>query len=470
MPTVLVNFRLKTTGIRALIVQEERKASKKEMPSLLPQERTDATIQINKTKFEEQQQAQLPSPSTTPQKNNATIIVTELEIASVSRRRKNNENISRRISCILQQGRPDFRGFYKRAHLCGADRPLPDTLRSSLEYIPTIDTDLNLLVMGDSVGMQIAGALQKCAGHGKRKTLLGAGGNGEGITVMQAKGGRSYVAGWRILDMLLRRGQDQPLPPERGGGWRQEYVDKLFNETGGRAFDSLIFRIPQGWIQVEDVTQQQLLETVTLARELFNVSSVTFLTHPMSNNYGSSDEARLLNRLNTEITDFADQWNASAAKSTGVQHVFSLDFGGLMNQATKVIAEVVFGLDTSTDAYLDTSIVVNPGSRRPFYPPAALLCGRAPLYNITVKGREYPDCERNGLSVDGMHVCMEVLAAKTFMGFTCQQACFHNNNNGPVANDDDYVDDTVVRSCARACDQRYMSLDDSVMVEGVVVE
>ena len=61
-------------------------------------------------------------------------------------------------------------------------------------------------------------------------------------------------------------------------------------------------------------------------------------------------------------------------------------------------------------------------------------------------------CEKNQITYDGLHFCMETLQGRINAGIACLLGCIHNN--------DDVMgkDEAQVSSCAANCNAQFMSL------------
>ncbi len=93
------------------------------------------------------------------------------------------------------------------------------------------------------------------------------------------------------------------------------------------SFDAMVSRIPHGWMTLDQISEKALNETVHLAHELFNVSSIVFmLLLPFVNNVHTIEDLRLLNETNTLIRNFVRKWEKSGDGGSGVKHLLLLEF------------------------------------------------------------------------------------------------------------------------------------------------
>ena len=69
---------------------------------------------------------------------------------------------------------------------------------------------------------------------------------------------------------------DETTGPYKGKGWKWEHLHMLQNVTQS-SMDAMIFRIPCGWIDPNDVTMKNLEETVSMAIQHLNVKVVVMV-------------------------------------------------------------------------------------------------------------------------------------------------------------------------------------------------
>jgi hypothetical protein len=141
-----------------------------------------------------------------------------------------------------------------------------------LDFSTSIRTNLKILLMGDSVGIQFSQTLEMAMGADPcARKVLGyswgrkEGAGHEGLHVSTPIEGGGTIAGWRINGILQRAGENKPGPNACCGGWSREDSHKLprhnYTTTVGKnttttigSFDVLIFRIPHGWVGLNLVT------------------------------------------------------------------------------------------------------------------------------------------------------------------------------------------------------------------------
>ena len=329
-------------------------------------------------------------------------------------------------------------------HFCRDDsrrrKDFPAEIKSIIgEFTPVLTTTQNILVMGDSVGMQLSHLFQHQGGSVTKrvlKTYSDTTGAKEWISLTHTQGG-GVIAGYRILGFLTRSGLSLRLPPlssggSGGGGWRYEDVARLKSQrfplsqyTG--LFDTLIFRIPQVWIGLHQVTFHNLRETVENAQALFNVSTVIFTNLPIINNYNETSKLIHLKTANEEIRSFVKHWQTNVTTvNKNKPKVSLLEIGTFINNIGFRNAQNI-GYDISSRQFIFDRIPEN----RAFPRAAALNCAEPIVANQT--------CPINMLYKDGIHWCMETVGPRIIAGVACLQSC-------------------QTAECDEACNQQYMRL------------
>lgn len=214
-------------------------------------------------------------------------------------------------------------------------------------------------------------------------------------------------------------------------------MELILNRTN--SIDAVIYRLPQGWLELKDITYQSLNETVRLVHDLLGMSVLTFLTFPIINNYESRESLIELHETNELIRGFAEDWNEG--KLDSLPYIFIISFGELIMSAARKNAEII-GLANATSDHVFSQRVMFD-AQAIYSSPAALVCADPPTKQDK---SNTSTCHLNQLSVDGVHPCMENFAGRLFGGIACQHACLFNHHVCGVI------------SCAQKCDRDYMSL------------
>jgi hypothetical protein len=356
--------------------------------------------------------------------------------------------------CPIVEGGPKIR----------ARRGLPAEMNNTmgvLDFTTRVTTDLKILFMGDSVSIQTSQGFEEAAGalHTHRAVIRYSWGNHEGLTVSAPVRGGGVVAGWRLTGLLSRRGENKRLPNSGGGGWVRTDVHNLTGHTYNAttndqseeeseeskavgSFNAMVIRIPHGWMTLDQISEKALNETVHLAHELFNVTSIVFVSLPFVNNVNTMEDLRLLNETNTLIRNFVRKWEKSGdAGSSGVEHLLLLEFGDFVDSLMEWNARLM-GFDTSVANY--TIEALERGKQS-----IAQVCStRVKVGSST--------CELNSISLDGMHWCMETIGGRVFAGTSCLLACAFNKETRDGSTTSPPT--TAIRQCEQRCNDDFMSL------------
>jgi hypothetical protein len=380
-----------------------------------------------------------------------------------------------RISYTLhpQSTRPyndTFNPYQRCPILKGKREGLPAAMKNAtgvLDFTTSVTTDLKILFMGDSVSLHYSQGFEEAAGaqHAQRTVIRYAFRVHEGLHVSAPVRGGGVVAGWRITGLLRRKGENEPLPNEKGGGWVREDVRNLTaltynvtNDQGEEAsktvgsFDAMVIRIPHGWIPLEEITAKVLNETVQLAHELFGVSVIVFVSMPFVNNVVTKKDLRMLKEKNDLLRDFVRSWQTDAAAG-GVKHLLLLEFGDFADSLMEWNARLM-GYDTSVASYKMETLSCCP--RRGYTQSIAQVCSARVLIGTK-------KCVGNSITVEGTHWCMGTIGGRFFAGTSCLLACAYND--APV---DGSTATTNMRHCEKRCNDQFMSLEPvhiSTMVE-----
>jgi hypothetical protein len=334
------------------------------------------------------------------------------------------------------------------------------------DFVPLIETDLNILFMGDSVGIQFSQAFEGAVGGYNRSViretsfyeLEGYDVHLEGLHSAPTTGG-GWIAGWRITGMLRQDGEGKPLPNEPGGGWWKEdavaLADHMYQQGRSKSrvepeFDSLVFRIPQGWISSEAVNTETMQETIRVAHGLFGVRSVIFVTLPLCNNYRNASDVKAMQEANERIANFAKNYQPTNNNGKSVQHVMFLDFGQLVWELISWNARLI-GMQGSIESMFARK-VGHVDLNDKFTPAQAHVCAR----KMNPKSR-FGECIRNHLSYDGMHWCMETIGGRVNAGLACLIGCVHNDE--AECSDERHLQ---VQQCARTCNNHFMRIQPNV--------
>ncbi|KAG7363964.1 hypothetical protein IV203_037166 [Nitzschia inconspicua] len=306
---------------------------------------------------------------------------------------------------------------------------LPTYLQEIMDVTTYIQTNLKILSVGDSVGIQFHQVLEEAIGgvwNDTRRTVYqNAWGDHESVSVLTVN--QTVVAAFRMTGLLLPSGKNQP-PPNAGpnlktgaGGWNPQHVQQLLQHeytitttttptstttTRITKFDVMLFRIPHGWLTLDTITQHNLHEAILLAHDLFGVNIVVLQTLFFNNNVRTMDELQQLHRTNDMIRRFVKEWNHSTVT------VLLLDFGQWVDQLVHWNAQHMLQMDVRDTNYTLQRL----GCFKKFPPSLAVACA-------TLENRTDCTCIRNRLSIDGMHWCMESMGGRILAATACLIKC-----------------------------------------------
>ena len=354
-------------------------------------------------------------------------------------------------------------------YVCKADSKFGPRLPTSplftapniLDFQTQITSSLKILILGDSVGIQLSQALQEAMGAppNKRNVLKYAWRKHEGVHLATDVRGGGMAAGYRITGMFQykQRNNKFQLAPVPGGGWMQKHVDllkeALVNATSSKTktsigdsgsgsgsgsgndsdFDVVVLQFPYGWLErpkEESFNPASLMEAVKTSHGTFGAKTVILQTVPMQSNYENLH--RELINVNSAIEDFVKAYQPPE-DGTGVQSVLLMDLAFLsMNLfvhnavGMKMVppkALEILNLSVSLREkegrlvhYLNKTLEQRLDCCNPEYKEVvAFSCG------VPVKEGKY--CQRNIYSFDGMHWCMVSLSLVRAFGFAGSCIC-----------------------------------------------
>lgn len=356
--------------------------------------------------------------------------------------------------------------------------------KDKLNFTTTVSTNLKLLFMGDSVGIQILQQFSVAAGvttHRQRHIMRYSWGQHEGLSLAPIRGG-GLLAGWRLTGMLARANENRPLPNKPGGGWCQLDVGQLQSASsyfmvanGGDTqnthstnsgtnsstinYDAMVFRPPDGWVGADTISYESFQETVELAHELFGVKTVIFVSLFFSNNNRTPEDVLDRHTANANLHKFARDWNFNHSQqqsysrrtndsTSGVQNILVLEFGNLMDELIERNARSM-GHDTSTVATTQNYTMdrLSP-DKKGISKSIPHVCAKKPVVHPLVSP---PSCDLNVITSDGMHMCMETYGDSIVAGISCLLGCVHNEDSPSV---------DLVGECASKCNSQFMTLED----------
>ena len=351
-----------------------------------------------------------------------------------------------------------------------------------LDFTATISSNLKLLLIGDSVMIQLAQAFDEMLGghelnsrnilwemtrtYHKHRDVDG------GSFVGPTRGG-GVSATWRMTGLLSKSNKGRKPANSRGGGWSDVEIDKLLNHeypdpssngqtlTKVGAFDAVIFRVMHGWMHHNEITHDRLVEAIELSNELFGAKTVILMNIPFTNNVKTMEDYLAVQAINNDIQDIANKWHLrykdlkSDGDRKGVENVLVQDFDAfykhvIWSNARHIGYNVSFPLTLSPSGFDSEgwTFLFDRLSNNDEYPPSIpMVCANKTL------NADKSSCDRNILWLDGMHLCAETLAARHSASLACLLGCVYNKR-GSV----DEENESVPRECERDCNEQFMSV------------
>jgi hypothetical protein len=404
-----------------------------------------------------------------------------------------------RINMTLRRGHLMQHLFHKHlvcdpTHL-NMTRHMHPSMRDTpgiFDFTTFLSTDLKILVMGDSVGIQISQTLEEMLG-GKpenRKVFRYWQKDRECLHISAPTRGGGVIAGYRLLNMLLMENLNKPLP-NRGPGWRMEDVHDITHHTYNTttpdeeytgysdyhangeeqpqrhllvertrqvgSFDVLFFHIPIGWMRdYNTINNKTMMETVLLAGELFGVETIVFNVPSFTNNIIRAKHLQSLraaqNRILQFSKDFVTPNKPNSTTPSSVKHVLTLRtdrlldetmewnarlMGMIPNAATVSTSSKARNATTNTTTAMESDdehdwrlVTVEPLKHNTVHiHHVAQTCSALPSRIMPPFNR----CPPNYFSRDGMHLCTEKIGGRIFAGLGCVLGCVYNNNE-PLTN------------------------------------
>mmetsp|Transcript_12569 Transcript_12569/g.27271 ORF Transcript_12569/g.27271 Transcript_12569/m.27271 type:complete len:527 (-) Transcript_12569:419-1999(-) len=345
-----------------------------------------------------------------------------------------------------------------------------------LDFTITISTNLKLLLIGDSVMIQLAQAFDELVGGQAlqtRKVVWEAWRGHDGGTVVAPTRGGGVSAMWRMTGLLSKSKKGKPPANSKGGGWSDKEIDAFFtysypefigdqqqqeqrNLTIGN-FDVCVFRVMHGWMLVNEITHERLVEAVELSHELLGTTTVVLMTVPFTNNVKTVQEMRKVNEINDDIREIARSWHLRE-NTGGVRHVLVLEYGTYYNHIIWSNARHLgYNVSHPLRAAQHVFDTEGPGlvldrlkGAGEWEPSIPMVC--SDTASLEPHRRT---CNRNYLFSDGMHTCPETLVSRYAAGLACLLGCVYNGieMNNTSANEEENV-----RACERECNEQFLSV------------
>lgn len=363
--------------------------------------------------------------------------------------------------------------------------PLHPTFRDLTNFSTSLSMEnLRILVMGDSVAMQMYYMLEMAVGaSAANRTVLS--------DVVDKPGHYSYalsstanVGAWRITDIFQRANEGNPPPNAKGGGWNITTARDLLSlpdPVNGEpivSFDVIFFNIPSAWLvnDLPNFNASLILESLQLANEVFGVKKAILLTMPyqMHSDY---DSLPILFQKNRDIQSLVTSFQPNHT-IPGITGLAMMDYAELQFSMIRTNAAVLgyFNTTNSQDMpYLKVRLYEYEGHR-----PAALACG-GPLITLETSSRRsgkgnlvnMTTCSRNALYADDVHICTDVFGGRIVAATGCLLQCLyddvtdvadHNRHGDENLYQKDETDhDIAFLGCQKACNDKFMTFENAIV-------
>jgi hypothetical protein len=232
-----------------------------------------------------------------------------------------------------------------------------------------------------------------------------------GIDISLEKQANGIVAFMRLNYLLLNTTEEATSGKKQDFSWSRNTTTELLNwrNPGNNetinAFDVLIYRIPFGWLTVDQITEENLIESLQLASRISKVSSIVLVTPHFINNIRTLQEWEGLLNIRSMLHKIANEWRGYDEMEFGenLKHITIFELGEYTDQIWRLNAQSI-GYDdtTSPDGY--------------FLDKLSKDCYNWPGNIVHICAEKVPvgqsQCKRNMLSFDGMHMCMSNLGPR----------------------------------------------------------
>ena len=386
---------------------------------------------------------------------------------------------------------------------CGGDMAeLPPSLsgRTVLNFTTTVSTDLKIAFIGDSISEQFAQAFDATViGDGYERTRLALtyrnGRNKENVhncfSVAAPVRGGGTSAFWRVATLMSRSTWSPIYMCEhKWTTWNEQQaitlVDHRYSDDGKvldtryfrppesevtpgtsdalphsvGAFDAAILRVPHGWMKIEQITRERIVEAINLANEHLGATTIIVATLPLNNNVVTPADWEGIAKINQMIRDIARGWEQSAPGK--VRHVLVQEFGNFTSQILWMNSKHIGMTNASTvdfakkgwelpcaDFFLKRVSAVTF-----WYPSASAVCAGPTFPTVNKDQKEVEDCERSRISRDGTHWCVESLGPRYAASIACLLGCVFNGKAHAITPEES----ASIRACEQRCNDQFMSV------------
>jgi len=375
---------------------------------------------------------------------------------------------------------------------------LPSTLQKYFNYIASIQTDLKIMFIGDSISAQFAQAFDSAAldvgqenSVRAKNTMSVTSPDVVCMSISSPIRGGGVSAFWRVTNLLLKENNQWPahcswvkkqhwnegqaltflnhqynstklvMPSDAEYNqssrtltefWQQKKLAsfKTGNANVVNTFDVAILRLPHGWLELDYMNNAtRINEAIETTYRVLGATTIIIPTLPLYNNVKSENDWEKVAQINCLIREVAQ--NVTESESD-VHYVLVQEFGNLTNQ---VLMENAKNLNLITysreidysqqgwEVQLADVFLQRPSKTTRQWPPShAQVCSTFP-------SSEAKTCPGVKISPDGMHWCVETFGARFTASIACLLGCVFNIAR-PTSEG--------VKKCMQKCNDNFMSL------------
>lgn len=341
-----------------------------------------------------------------------------------------------------------------------------------LDFTTTISNSLKLLHIGDSVTLQMSEALDEMMGAHvlkTRKNLWEAFPGGEGGTLVSPTWGGGMHGAWRITALWSQGAQGGPDTKNKpGGGWNYHQVNPFKNHkykyegknmTVDGKLDAIFMRVMHGWMSVEEITRERIIEAAEMAHKILGAETIIFLTVPFTNNVLTPEIYRGVSEINEMIWDIAINWHRHSTDKTTVlvmdyaQYSNHIIWQNARHLGYQNVSDPVTITDSKVFDREGPNFILQRLNATKWNPSIAQVCDKMPP-----AGSNNGYCDRNFLIADGMHFCAEIVASRVGAALACLLGCVYNKRASSVTINNETIRIQNIRSCEHQCNKQFMSV------------
>ena len=380
--------------------------------------------------------------------------------------------------------------WYRCGDEDGKEKLHPE-LQKYFNITASIQTDLNILFMGDSISGQFAEAFDSAVLYdmrqeGVRATTTFLSGNPAMqwyhlcMSIASHIRGGGVSAFWRVTTLLNE--ETNQWPSKCQSDWRYwnegqalallnhkkqqteidayrtqaEYLQEDISDRSNRVneFDALILRVPHGWMAIDQINATRIIEAIEIANRILGARTIIITTLPLSNNVKTEDDWKAIANINHMIRQIAR--NFTESYDGVIKYVLVQEFGNLTNQVLVENAKNLGIMSLSNTTQYDYSkegwevqladvFLQRPQTGGKWSSSYAQVCSRLP------RTKEEEQCPGVKISPDGMHWCTETFGSRYVGSIACLLGCVYNV-------DDFSPSSQSVRDCEQSCNDQFMSL------------